>query len=571
MQQSEVKKLVMAPKNGNSVMRGRLHARRLRFHNDATLSYYDSVGSYLYEFLLWVKGILPADKYDRFCQLVTYPLPTNELVESIYKTLARVFEGENRIIDVKLSEPSLSADWREFFDNDDFQRKAFEAMQNCIDTIVVCDAPIEQTTEYPEPYYYMVSIDRVIDLDVEGDDLLYVIFDAGNGKTVAIDTQFTRVFTGERDRLRLVSEVEHGLGYAPANMLWGEKLTATSDINRKSPITSVLGELDKYLFNLISREYAEMYGKYPIVVSYDVEQEFKGADSDNKNAKQGVGSSLLGAGSILTYPAPSSKDEPDLNGNAVRFISAEPQVLAFIDRRLREDKDKIYKSVVGDSGEMRNDAAKNEKQIESGFESKQDVITRIKYNLEEIHEWVIKTMCKMRYGDRFLEGEVDYGTQFYLTSEYDLLNAMSVAKDKKVPDVVISDITRQYFETKYRTDSQTKERMKIVMDIDPFPSKSINEVWEIYKLSPNLIGDENMMVKIYLDSLLQRFERENMPLQMFANQYEYSQKIEIINQTIRGYVKTSKINFGQQTTGVSASREGNQSVSHQTDPQVGAE
>jgi lipopolysaccharide export system protein LptA len=207
--------------------------------------------------------------------------------------------------------------------------------------------------------------------------------------------------------------------------------------------------------------------------------------------------------------------------------------------------------VVGDSGDIRNDAAKNEKQIISGFESKQDVITKIKYQFEELHEWVIETLCRMAYGDKFLDCEVDYGSQFYLTDEYALLDSLSVAKDKRVPDAVISDLTRQYFETKYRADSETKKRMRIVLDLDPYPSKSIEDVYAIYATSPQLIGDENMQIKLNLDSLLQRFERENVPLTQFGNQYEYYQKIDIINKTIRGYAKTNSVDSGQQEQPVS--------------------
>jgi hypothetical protein len=153
----------------------------------------------------------------------------------------------------------------------------------------------------------------------------------------------------------------------------------------------------------------------------------------------------------------------------------------------------------------------------------------------------------MAFREKFLSAEVDYGTQFYLTDEYALLDTLSSLKDSQVPDAVISDVTRQYFETKYRSDSERKKRMKIVLDVDPFPSKSIEDVFEIFKESPDLIGVEDMAVKIHLDALLQRFERENVPLAQFANQFEYYKKIEIINKTIRGYAKENiRIDTGQQ-------------------------
>lgn len=544
---SEIQELVIKPLNESSIQRGRIHSQRLKFHNDSTLCYNDAAATYLFQFLLWVKKLLPADKYDRFEQLITYPYPTNELLESIWKNLSRVFEGENRIIDLKFDDKQLVADFKKFFDNDDFQLKAFRALQSDPDTVVVCDMPYDDPNG--KPYYYLVGTPSIIDLSVDDkNDVEYVIFESGsNNEIVAMDKDYIRVFDGtRRDDLKLKREAVNPIGKTPARMLWCERLTY-GGLNRKSPVTSVLGDLDKLFFDCVSRDYAEMYGKYPILASYETQSPYEGDTSDKRETKEGEGKRFLGPGSFVTSPMPTSKDEPDLNVNAVKFINADPDVLAFIDRRIREDKDKIFKSVVGDSGEVRNDAAKNEKQIESGFESKQDVITKVKYQFEEIHEWVIDTLCKMAYGDKFLSCEVDYGTQFYLLDEYALLDSLSVAKDKRVPDAIVSDITRQYFETKYRSDSDTKRRMKIILDLDPFPSKSIEDVMEIYKVSPLLVGDENMLVKMHLDALVRRFERENLPLAEFANQYEYFEKIQIINKAIRGYVNQQvSIDSGKQ-------------------------
>lgn len=537
MKISEIQALVLKPRNASAIQRGLIHSRRLRFHNDATLNYYDSLGTYLQDFLRWVGSLLPADKYDRFVQLITYPLATNELTENIWKNLARVFEGENRTIDVKFTDKSYNERFKSFFDNDDFQLKAFRTVQSDIDAVCVCDLP----ETGGDPYFYFVPTTALIDIETDGEDVLYVIFEDGYNHIISLDDEYIRVFDGtRRDSLKLLKETPNPIGKTPARKVWQERLTTENDVNRKSPVTSILGDLDKLLFNVVSREYAEMYGKFPILSAYSVEMDFEGSPSDKREAREGDGKKFLGPGSIVTSPPPASKDDPDLNVNPVRFINADPEILRFIDNRINDDKDRIFKSVVGDSGEVRNDAAKNEKQIESGFESKQDVINKLKYQFEELHEWVVETMAELAFGEAYLDAEVDYGSQFYLTDEYALLDTLSVAKDKGVPDAVVSDITRQYFDTKYRADSQTKKRMKIVLDIDPFPSKSMEDVWKIYKESPELIDQEDMYVKMHLDGLLQRFERENVPLVDFGNQYEYFEKIEIINKTIRGYASQQK-------------------------------
>ena len=552
MTTEEIQALVIRPRNEAAIRNGVYHSRRLRFHNDANLTYYNSVATYLPDFLLWVSKLLPADKYDRFTNLISYPLPTNELTESIWKNLARVFEGENRTIDIKVEDKSLLEKFKKFFDNDDFQTRMFRTLQGDVDAVVICDMP----EEGGDPYYYFVGSSSLVDISVDDDDRVeYIIFEDGIGNLVSMDDDWIRVFNCERrDKLVLLREVPNPIGETPARMIWQDRLGSDNNVNHKSPITSVLGEMDKLLFDMVSRDYAEMYGKYPILATYDIEQSLTGEPSEQKYGKEGIGRQFLGAGSIVSSPPPTSKEEPDLNVNAVKFVNADPEILKFINLRIKEDWDKIFKSVVGDSGEVRNDAAKNEKQIESGFESKQDVITKIKYQFEKVNEWVIKTLCRMAFRNGFKDVECDYGTQFYLTDEYALLNSLSTAKEKKVPDAIISDITRQYFETKYRTDSETKKRMKIVLDIDPFPAKSIDDVFSIYQSNPLLVGDDNMFIKLHLDALLQRFERENIPLVQFGNQYEYYRKIEIINETIRGYYANQKGNPGEQEREVSDQR-----------------
>jgi len=46
----------------------------------------------------------------------------------------------------------------------------------------------------------------------------------------------------------MIAEVKHALGYTPARMLWSDKLQDENYINKRSPITDILADLDWYLF-----------------------------------------------------------------------------------------------------------------------------------------------------------------------------------------------------------------------------------------------------------------------------------------------------------------------------------
>jgi hypothetical protein len=539
---SQIQQLAIKPAHLTEVRTGVQHGKRLQFHSDSTIEELPS-DSYLSDFFKWIggtevlPGILPADKFDTFKSLLTYPLPTTELLENIYTNLKRVFDGKNANERYLFTDKQLGEDFKEFFNSDKFKAEAFEAMKNSIDSIVVVDLPSdanEQSTS-PEPYYYFVEIDHVIDVQVDKDNQIeYVIFLDGEGSTVCIDDTYWRVFTGERDKLILKTEVKHGLEAAPARMLWTDRLKSRNFINRRSPITTSLGELDWLLFHRISKRHLDLYASYPIYVSYNTEEKKTGTPGEEgKFVRNPKGKKLMGAGSYIKVPAPQAKEDPDLMNNPLKVIPAERESLDYNTEEETRLADKIFKSCVGFDGDPKNDQAKNVKQVKSSFESRKDILLSLKLNFEEIHKWTASTLAQLRYGEKFSSAEVDYGTEFYLQNENDILNDISNAKSYQAPEAIISDLTGAYFDTKYRIDSETKERVGIIMDLDPYPTKSVTDTLAVY--TAGLISKETMLIKLNLDAYVRRFERENLPVTEFGEGMDYFKKIDIINKQLNSY------------------------------------
>lgn len=541
MDSPQILERINQPVNGNAIARGILHSRRLTFHNDSTVTSIDTIGTYLNDYLSWISKILPSDKYDRFVELMHYPLPTNELLGSIYKNLARVFEAEDATFNLRFDDKNLLADFNNYFNHKKFQTRAFRAMQTSIDSIVVCDSPDIQTDDLSNPYYYIVDISQVFDIEIITNEITLLIYKNGEN-AIAMDPEYIRKYEKRGDDYVLIIEIKNKLGRVPARMLWDDLLMSNNNINRKSPITAILGKLDKLLFDYVSRDYAELYGKYPILVSYTIAKKFNTGPDDAKN--DGKGKHFLGAGAIIENPAPQSKEETDLNLNAVRFVNADPAILKFIDERLSADAVDIFESVVGTGGEFVNDQAKNEKQIKAGFESKMDVINNLKKNFQSIHSWVVNTICEMRYGAGVYKGcEIDYGNEFYLVSPNEILNAIGGTQFNDLPELIIMDMTHRFFSATYRTDKEKQLRYEIMRDLDPFPAMKINDVFTLYSANPNIIGEEKMIIKTHFEEFIQRFERENIPITQFGNQLVYRVKIETIYKQFQTYAKEN--NAGQ--------------------------
>ena len=550
---AKIKELVVKPAHSEELRAGVQHSRRLQLHSDSSIGELPR-DSYMADFLKWVggteqtNGILPADKFETFKSLITYPLPTTELMESIYKNLARVFEGKNASERYIFQDKALAQQFSEFFDGAKFKDEAFDAMKTGIDTLVVIDLPASQEGSKPEPYYYFIDIADIIDLQIRRDGAVdYAIFYDGAGNTVCVDDTYWRVFSGKKDDLKLVTEAKHELGKAPARMLWTDRMASKNYINRRGPVTSSLGELDWVLFHRISKRHLDLYASYPIIIAYKAEEKKKGEPGeDGKLAKKSAGKQLMGAGSLVRVPAPQVKDDPDLMANPMIVIPAERQSL---DYNVEEEKrlaDKIFKACVGFDGEPKNEQAKNIKQVQSAFESRKDILIGLKKNFEEIHRWTAETMATLRYRDKFECAEIDYGSEFYLSNENDILDDINNAKLSQAPEAVISDLTAAYFDTKYRVDSETSERVQIMNDLDPFPTKSVTDTLALF--TAGLVDREAMLIKINLDAYIRRFERENLPVTEFGEGMEYYKKIDTINQQIHNYAKeqSEKGNPGKQ-------------------------
>jgi hypothetical protein len=550
----EIKSRIEKPKNGDAIKRGLMHSRRLKFHGDMQVVGSDLMATYMSDFKAWVKTLLPAEKYDTFCSLILTPIQTNELTETIYNNLSRVFEGKNQNCAVEFKAPEKESDFAEFFDRTHFRQECWRNMRSDIDAVIVCDLPSLQEGEYPEPYFYFISTENLIDICVDGNTVEYVIFSCGDNEYVTVDDTYWR--KTDRNGTLIIPEQEdgepaepieiaHNLGYCPARMLWTDKLTTDNEINHKAPLTAILGDLDRLLFNYIAREYADMYAGFPIVVTYDFDEEIKGDPKEERATKGSNGRDLLGPGSLFRVRPPQTREDIDLNANPVQVIGADVATLEYLEAKNSLLRNRIFKAVVGAEGELKNDAAKNEKQIEAGFESRADVLMNLKHNFENAEDWAARTLADLRYGpDAVVNCVTDYGTEFYLYTSDDALQELNSAKQNNAPDTVVSILTEKYMDMAYRSDPQSAAWAMIIRDLDPLPNMSAQQAVDMAAYLP----DEDVKLKVSMDALIARFERENpIGLIGFGSAGDYNRKIETINEIIRGYVRETSA--GEQAPG----------------------
>lgn len=539
--------------------------KRLRFHSETNIAMSDA-GQQTTIFLNWVKNFLPKDKYNIFVQLFRFPLPTTAIVEGVYRELERVFYSRNASSSYQFTSTELLEDWMRYKKSalnepDIWKTVAWRKMQVSPNSILVVDLPLEQESNRPEPYFYWLEIDQVIDYKLTPFDTSqfeWIIFKQPDKKIAIFDDTYIRVYqlkdSGEISGL--VSESQHGLGYCPARFFWSNSLNERNVDLKKNPITKELSSLDWYLFFATSKQHLDLYAPYPIYSAYEADCNFENNETGDycdggflRNAKGEYkmlrdGSiercpccsekRIAGPGSFLEIPIPSQSEGIADMREPVQITTIDKDSLDYNVNECVRLKNEIILSIVGIGSNVSDKEAINEIQVTANFESKTSVLKALKTNFEQAQKFIEDTVCRLRYGSSFISSAINWGTEFYVYTVSELYAKYKQAKDNGASNSELDAISQQILEVEYRNNPIMLQRMLILKQLEPFPHKTQQEIIELYK--EGLLSEELVKLKLNFTALIERFERENINIIEFASNRPLRDKIEIINKKLLEYV-----------------------------------
>jgi hypothetical protein len=147
--------------------------------------------------------------------------------------------------------------------------------------------------------------------------------------------------------------------------------------------------------------------------------------------------------------------------------------------------------------------------------------------------FVMKTAATLKYGDDFKGCISNLGDQFFLATEEQLKDDIIRTKEAGMPSWEVFNIIEQLTATKYKNSPDQRNRAMVLMDLDPFPTMSIQELIEI----EGGLDPLDVIIKKNFDQFISRFERENASLVRFGQDIAYNVKIDNIIKAIKGYAK----------------------------------
>lgn len=517
----------------------------------------------LTEFLDWVKTLIPKDKYKIFLSLFKFPTPVVQLTNTIYNELERVFDGKNPSMNYQFTDSKFRDDWEwyrteQLKEGQVWRKKGWDAVKTAINSILIVDLPQEQTGEYPDPYFYWLGIEHVIDYDCNHDGTLeWIIFRQKDNKIACFDDTYFRVIqlNAKGEPEGEIMETAHNLGFCPARFFWSTELNQRQPDIKKSPLSPQLSNLDWLLFFSISKRHLDLYAPYPIYSAYEADCDFannetgdycdggylRNSDQQYKVLRDGTVEQcpicstkrLAGVGSFIEVPVPTGND-PDLR-NPVQITTIDKASLDYNVEEVNRLKTEVLSSVIGLGGDVQQKQSVNELQVAASFESKISVLNSLKTNLESARKFVDDTCCRLRYGDNFLGSSISMGTEFYIFSIDDLYGQYKQAKENGASEAELDSISDQIIETEHRNDPTQMQRMLILKQLEPYRHYTRDELLKMNE--KQLLNLVSLKIKINFSTFVDRFERENTNIIEFGSQLDFATKIKIINEKFQEYVR----------------------------------
>ena len=562
---NQIKQILQKPSKRQVIQKAVNMQRRLRFHTETNIAVSD-INQPTTIFLQWVKTLLPKDKFNIFLQLFKFPLPTPAVVEDVYRELERVFYSRNSSSSYQFTDSELAEDWANYKKNflnepEIWKTTGWKRMLVSPNSILVVDLPQIQKSSRPEPYFYWLEIDAVIDYQLSGPDdntFEWLIFNQPNHQIAVIDDTYIRVYQlNEKNEIQsLVSEASHDLGYCPARFFWSTQLNEKNKDLKKNPITKELSNLDWYLFFALSKQHLDLYAPYPIYSAYEADCNFENSETGDycdggflRNAKGEYKilndgtvercpccseKRIAGPGSFLEVPVPNQSEGVADMRNPVQITTIDKDSLDYNVGECARLKNEIVISVVGSGGTVSEKEAINETQVTANFESKTSVLNALKTNFELAQKFIEDTICKLRYGGAFISSSISWGTEFYVFTVTELYSKYKQAKENGASNSELDAISQQILEVEYRNNPLILQRMLILKQLEPYPHKTLDEVIELFE--KGLLNEKLVKLKINFNTLVDRFERENINIIEFASKKPLRDKINIITNKLLEYV-----------------------------------
>ena len=497
-------------------------------------------------------------KYRRLLSFTTFPLCVVNLMREVVGGLTKVFDARNATFGFSMANERVQEQFKQVLSASKYYNTIEQAGRRALTN----EPNIIQVIDFDDnsvPYVVLVCERKIkgIEFNAMG-DISCVIFLHSKGKDerggyeclAHYCEEYYRVVKIYEDGTEyLDKEVAHGIGYCPAKFIVGEALTSKDKFNRFSFLAPVLGVAQEFQEFETAHSFADRYQTWNVVQKpysecgvegceggivhspavYDGEQLIEKATQHA--CPSCSNKSLIGPGTVVSVEL--DEDGKADSRDVFKFIAPSTTGLDYISTRQQGRIDYIKVNTVGYSANMLANAV-NELQIRASMEAKRKPLLRIRTWLNDAYNWGVETMAKALYADPKIKSSADFGTEFYILSEQEVITLFDTAKQAGMPEGLVKDLYLLLIETKYRTNPEKAYKQKLLLDLNPYPFDSLVQLKD--KQALGMTNELDLLIKGNFDALVAKFEVENGDILEYEKDRLYAEKIELIKQQFINYL-----------------------------------
>ena len=571
----EILERVKNPKGKDLIQKSKTYQSRLRVFTEplAPIELEKEVG--WQEYKEHISKCFDSKRAKRMLQYTTFPLSVVNMTSDIISDLCKVFDARNANFSVNYPSESVQNSFGPILQKVNIpafvESKGRAALKCKPNTIAVVDKDADGV-----PYLMEVTEDKLLGIEFTPQGAIKcIIFIHSKGqdeigeytKIAHYCDEYYTVVIDRNDTQAIESQIPHTIGYCPAKFLLDKELHSKDKFNRFNYLAPLVGALTEWQKFTTSLSYAEHFQTWAVIQKPHSECAADGCEggfiSHPEVRHEKTGALLQNA---YTAECPSCKDqsligpgtvvsvELDEDGKAdsrdvFKFISPDTSGLKHVADKLNALENFIKVNTVGYNNVLSKEAV-NAVQIKGLMESKKKPLLAIRELLNDFTKWAIKTVSLSVYGPNEITSSADWGTEFYIMGEQEVIELFDSANKAGMPEGLLKDIYLLLIETKYKTNPEQAERQKILCELDPYPFDNMVTLKDKFAL--RMVDAENLMLKGNMERLVSKFERENGDIVIFGEQMEYSTKIEYILTTLKQYLKDESEPIITGTAGVEA-------------------
>lgn len=503
------------------------------------------------KFLNWVKMIFRTDNFMSFYKYLRYPLPSAKIInDEIKPQLKRVFHAEDSYF--KYTVNNKEVECPEELNDSYFKNSFFESILFNHNAIVIHDLE-----DINKPYREIINIFSVYAIESHCGKIKRVAYLADleiDGKTIHgfsyMDGEKYAFLNREYD---VLIEVIHDLGECPADWVSSENFSNDNDIVKKSIFSYARPDLEEFVFLKTLQKMTEPNGAIPVTAKLKGNvinksgQDIKGTSEKEPMASNTISGqqatitasvngseNQMQAGSIVNVPYNKKSDgsiDSDIVQNYFKFHYIPVEALTYINDRLKQIPKDIINSIVGDYQEQ-NASAKNELQVGKSYDSKQDKLRWVSYELTRISTLSAFKTLALKYGKDNVHVDLFFGSDFFLETDQDLYDQCNSAPNP----IERRSILTRLSQSRNKFNKQKAERDKIFYKLMPYATDKDFDTANAKGIMDYIIFEYQTRFMYWITL----FEASYGDITAFWNELNIkeSEKLVLINNLIKEIIKS---------------------------------